>query len=220
MLERRPDLLIDNCAAGGRRNDLESLRRSVPLWKTDFAYNSVACQGMYDGLSLWVPYHGTGTVAADNVPYLGSGATPVETYAFWSNTGPSTVFTADVREKLDYEALRRLFAQWRQIAPYYSGDFYPLTPYSIEPAQWIGWQFHRPDRDAGMAQIFRRAESPYETARFKLAALDPNARYEVACLVDEPTPAVWSGRELREQGLRVILKEQPAAGVFVYRRWE
>lgn len=33
LLRRHPDLIIDSCASGGRRNDLETMRRSVPhLW--------------------------------------------------------------------------------------------------------------------------------------------------------------------------------------------
>eukprot|EP01051_Picozoa_sp_SAG22_P016913 SAG22_NODE_2493_length_2513_cov_1.264292_2_plen_781_part_01 len=33
---RHGDLLIDNCASGGRRIDLETVSRSVPLWRTDY----------------------------------------------------------------------------------------------------------------------------------------------------------------------------------------
>jgi len=32
---RHPGLWIDNCASGGRRIDLETLMRSVPLWRSD-----------------------------------------------------------------------------------------------------------------------------------------------------------------------------------------
>ena len=31
LRHRHPDMLIDSCASGGRRNDLETLRRAVPL---------------------------------------------------------------------------------------------------------------------------------------------------------------------------------------------
>lgn len=34
LLERFPHLIIDNCASGGRRIDIETLRRSVPLWRS------------------------------------------------------------------------------------------------------------------------------------------------------------------------------------------
>ena len=35
LLERFPHLIIDNCASGGRRIDIETLRRSIPLWRND-----------------------------------------------------------------------------------------------------------------------------------------------------------------------------------------
>ena len=31
-----PAMLIDTCATGGRRDDLETLRRAVPLWRSDY----------------------------------------------------------------------------------------------------------------------------------------------------------------------------------------
>ncbi len=39
LRRRHPKLLLDSCASGGRRNDLETLRRSVPLHKTDYKYS-------------------------------------------------------------------------------------------------------------------------------------------------------------------------------------
>ena len=39
LLRRHPKLLIDNSCAGGRRNDIATLRRSVPLWKSDSGGN-------------------------------------------------------------------------------------------------------------------------------------------------------------------------------------
>lgn len=35
LLARHPGLWIDNCASGGRRIDLETCMRSVPLWRSD-----------------------------------------------------------------------------------------------------------------------------------------------------------------------------------------
>ena len=36
LRSRRPGLLIDSCASGGNRNDLESMRRAVPLLRSDY----------------------------------------------------------------------------------------------------------------------------------------------------------------------------------------
>jgi len=41
LLRRHPGLLYDNCASGGRRNDLESMRRGVPYTKSDYAGDPV-----------------------------------------------------------------------------------------------------------------------------------------------------------------------------------
>jgi len=72
---------------------------------------------------------------------------------------------------LDYDSIRRLYGQWLEIGDYYTGDFYPLTPYSLENDVWMAWQFNRSDIGAGMVQAFRRADSFYESARFKLNGL-------------------------------------------------
>jgi alpha-galactosidase len=218
LRRRHPNMLIDSCASGGRRNDLETMRRAVPLWRSDYAFEPVGHQGMTYGISFWLPFHGTGTVACANATYYGGGLTPVEPYAFWSNAAPSFGSGIDVRVKqLDYAALRRLFGQWRSISPYYYGDYYPLTPYSLQRDVWIAWQFDRPDLGEGMVQAFRRAESIYEAARLKLRGLDRNARYVITDL-DAPGGTEIRGGELTEKGLRVVIKDQPGAAVLTYKR--
>ncbi|MBZ5565983.1 MAG: alpha-galactosidase, partial [Acidobacteriia bacterium] len=56
LRRRHPNLLIDTCASGGRRNDLETLRRAVPLWRSDYAYETTGMQDLSYGLALWVPF--------------------------------------------------------------------------------------------------------------------------------------------------------------------
>lgn len=63
LRRRRPDMLIDSCASGGRRNDLETLRRAVPLLRSDYQEPQnptdpkivIGNQEHTYGLSLWVP---------------------------------------------------------------------------------------------------------------------------------------------------------------------
>ena len=218
LRRRHPNLLIDTCASGGRRNDLETLRRAVPLWRSDYAFEPVGHQGMTYGISFWIPYHGTGTVACANAGYYGGGKTPVEPYAFWSNAAPSLGCGIDIRVRdIDYAALRELVDQWRKVSPCYYGDYYPLTPYSLDQAAWIGWQFDRPETGEGVVQVFRRAESPYESARLRLRGLDPDARYGVTPTGPSETVEM-SGRELLEKGLPITLTERPSVMVITYER--
>jgi len=217
LRRRHPNMLIDTCASGGRRNDLETLRRAVPLWRSDYAFEPVGHQCMTYGISLWIPYHGTGTVACANAGYYGGGLTPVEPYAFWSNAAPSLGSGIDIRvREIDYDALRRLVGQWRKLSPCYFGDFYPLTPYSRDNHVWIAWQFHRPDPGEGMVQAFRRAECPEASARWKLRGLEPGARYELTKL-DAPGSSVLTGEELMKVGLPISVRDRPGAVVVSYR---
>ena len=218
LRRRHPNMLIDSCASGGRRNDLETMRRAVPLWRSDYAFEPIGHQGMTYGISLWLPYHGTGTVACTKASYYGGGRTPVEPYAFWSNTAPSLGFGIDIRVKeIDYAALRRLVGQWRQISRYYYGDYYPLTPYSLDKKAWIAWQFDCPEQGEGMIQALRRDDCPVESIRLRLHGIDASARYAVKNL-DTGAETELAGRDLLEAGLALSLKDRPAAAVMTYRR--
>jgi alpha-galactosidase len=122
------------------------------------------------------------------------------------------------REGVNWGKFRRLTEEWRKIAPYYLGDFYPLSSYSLENDVWMVWQFDRPDLGEGVVQAFRRKESSiYESVRVKLRGLEPKARYLLENL-DVPGRNEVTGRELMETGLLISLKECPAAGVIVYRK--
>jgi alpha-galactosidase len=207
LRRRHPNMLIDSCASGGRRNDLETLRRAVPLLRSDYIMEPVGNQGHTYGIAFWMPYYGTGTGSGKLDPYL-----------LRSVMCPHFTACFDVRRKdLPYDLLRRVMGQWRQFAPCFFGDYYPLMPYSLENTVWIGWQFDRPDLGEGVIQMFRRAESFYESARVKLQGLDPDARYALTDL-DAPGETTLAGRELMEKGLAIAIKDQPGSAVIVYKR--
>lgn len=203
LRRRFPHLLIDTCASGGRRLDLETLRRSVPLWRSDYAYDPPAMQQHTYGLALWVPYFGTAFNSSD--PYI-----------FWSQMAPAAGIGLDIeRVESDAAQLHKLIGEWRSIADLYYGDYYPLTPYSSEPTAWLAWQFNDPATHKGMIQAFRRPESPFESARFRLSGLDPTSNYLVRDL-DSTVETPYSGKSLMETGLSVNIGNRPGAKVIVY----
>ncbi|HQE29559.1 MAG TPA: alpha-galactosidase, partial [Phycisphaerae bacterium] len=205
LRRRHPNLLIDSCASGGRRNDLETLRRAIPLLRSDYIIEPVGNQCHTYGIAFWMPYHGTGSSATD-------------LYQLRSVLCPQFNACFDMRRTdLDYDLLRRVFKQWRQFAEYYFGDYYPLTSYSLENDVWMAWQFNVPEKCEGLVQCFRRADSPYESARFRLRGLDPAAQYELTD-VDSDSPLRMSGRTLLDEGLPVTATTRPAAVVITYRR--
>lgn len=204
LLAKHPNLLIDNCCRGGRRLDLECMRRSVPLWRTDIFYVPASHQGQTYGLNMWIPFHGTG-VFHDNA------------YAFRSVMSPSTVLSYDVRrDDLNYDLIRRMCDQWwEELSPNFFADYYPLTPYSLDKDVWIAWQYDRPEEGKGIIQVFRREESLMESFYVKLHALEREANYELVD-IDTGTTQVLTGKELMTTGACVRIPTRPGAAIIRY----
>jgi alpha-galactosidase len=62
LMHRHPGMVIDVCASGGRRLDIETYKRGLPLWHSDmqcFGPNPEGEQLQNGGLFRWLPMHGT-----------------------------------------------------------------------------------------------------------------------------------------------------------------
>ena len=205
LRQRYPNMLIDSCASGGHRNDLETMRRAVPLLRSDYIFEPIGQQGHTYGLAQWLPYFGTGEIAID--PYI-----------FRSCMCAGNIPCWDMRKKdLKYDLLRKLTGEWRSVAANYLGDYYPLTPYSLEKSVWMAFQFDRPEQGEGLVQAFRREECADSSKTLRLEGLDAAATYEVTDL-DVGTPTRISGDDLMAKGLTVEIKTKPAAAVITYRK--
>ena len=109
LRRRHPNLLIDSCASGGRRNDLETMRRAVPFLRSDFLFEPVSQQAHFYGVSLWLPHHGTGTIVGPSKLFKELKAGKVDTYMFRSHMSPTVIACWDMRrDDLDYARLREL----------------------------------------------------------------------------------------------------------------
>ncbi len=152
------------------------------------------------------------------MPFYGAGFMTVDPYMIRSQMSPAFTMCVDTRRKdLDYDLLRKLVRQWRQVAPCYFGDYYPLTPYGTTDDIWMAWQFDRPDKGEGLVQAFRRAKCAQESIRVKLRGLEPDAVYTVTNL-DVAGSTEMTGRELLDAGLAITVKDRPAAVVITYQR--
>jgi alpha-galactosidase len=206
LKRRNPGLRIDSCASGGRRNDLETMRRAVPLLRSDFQWPSMkgvveGNQGHTYGLSSWLPFQGTGVYFYD-------------TYSF-----RSFYLTSFGMGKLSPEnaaAQVKAYSECGKIAPYMLGDYFPLTLYSRQPDQWIAWQFDRRELGGGVVQAFRHPASHVASMTFRLNGLDAGTQYEITNF-DAEGLTTATGRELMEKGLTVEIKDMPGSAVIVYK---
>ena len=205
LKSRHPGLRIDICSGGGSRNELEALRRAVPLWRSDYAYEPTGMQALTYGMSLWIPYFGTGTNAFDS-------------YTFRSQMAPAIASSWDMRrDNIDAAFIKRMLGQWRSMSHHYFGDFYPLTRHSTSNDTWMAWQFDSEEL-GGMVQAFRRPESPAVSMQFRLRGLVPNERYLVQNFdLDDKLGKEYRGKELMEKGLSITIPEARGAALISYR---
>ncbi len=204
LLERQPGLLIDNCASGGRRIDLETTSRSIPLWRTDYNYwepNGYQCHTY--GLHFYLPASGTGN------------GDPRK-YWFRSSMGGAVVMGWELNAGFNVRAAIEDMAEFRALRDYLYGDYYPLTEYATGDDAWAAFQWDRPEERDGIVLAFRRPQAPQAAITVKLGGLEAGADYEVN-YEDYGVVVVKSGRELAE-GLTLKIAEAPGSMLIKYRR--
>ncbi|AZN42907.1 alpha-galactosidase [Paenibacillus albus] len=211
LLLRHPGLIIDNCASGGRRIDIETTSRSIPLWRSDVQCvpcDPIAAQTHGFGLSHWIPL--SGTAARSSAPYDGRSILAAA-------AGLSPYFQADGNVVPDFpvDELRDRLQEYNRASTLFAGDFYPLTDCTISPQAWLAYQLDRPDLGQGIVAAFRRQESPFVTAVFQLQGIDTEANYE---LEDADTKEIQVIHGSALQSLQVEIGEYRQSKLYFYRK--
>ncbi|MBN1844225.1 MAG: alpha-galactosidase [Sedimentisphaerales bacterium] len=206
LQKRHPGLVIDNCASGGRRIDIESCRYGLPLWHSDmqcFGPQPDAEQLQNAGLFRWVPLHGCAAFGLE------------PSYAFRSAMTAGNILVLPVTSRDQEQAIKQTVAVYNKVRPLMLGDFYPLFAHQPDNDLWFGYQFHRRDTNRGMAVIFRRGRNLEPEKAVRLRGLNPDAAYEVGFEGSENRRRV-KGRELAD--FNVQIPEAPGSLVLYYQQ--
>ena len=218
---RHPDLLIDNCASGGRRIDIELNSRSHVYCLSDFFINHrhedqiIASQNATLNTLDIQPFQASKSAAAD----------PGDDYAFFSAMRASIDFSPtyygykhDKRDGIpekDMAWFKKMFGVANSMRPYYLGDFYPQTePTGLDRDVWCAYQMHRPDLNSGFVLAFRRNECPTDTFLPSLGGLKDDALYALTSW-DGRDLGTCKGSELRNRPIKVA--EKRGFAMFFYR---
>ena len=193
LKERIPGLMIDNCASGGTRLDIETVRRTVCLWRSDL--HAGTQKGNADG---------TRHQAANTFWWL-----PLTTSG-WSNDGNSSTYTFrslfasgfgnfTVSDEAWYKQMMEEFAVTREMM---TGDYYILASGQDESYDTVNavYEFFLPEQNKGMLMAFRPENSIEESGLYKLKGLDANTTYELT-LVDNGQTLTMTGEKLMNTGL-------------------
>lgn len=206
---------VDSCASGGGRNDLETVRRSVPVNRSDADRNLLPLRlSMSTTFPKWLPYGG-------NVCKEGSNVVDSAFDIYISRCSYSEIYDLQLnfymdREILDYDAIHQGLKEWKEISRYLLKDFYVLTPYHgvLDDNNWTAYMYYDRDDDSGVIQAFRQAGSGEKEYTLMIKAVDPDKFYSLNDLDGTFSVERVSGKALRE-GL-TLRAENPRTAFVIY----
>lgn len=182
LLQRNPGLLIDSCASGGRRNDIETMRRSVTLHYTDVGYGHHPIKlKQHRQMFEWIPYfraHNQNWWNDEISSYDYTERLP-DRYAYYVAMAPAlTDMTRfDAGEKA-FALAKEMQEIWRKAAPYMLGtDYYPLTECRKFAEDFYAAQFVDPATEHGFVHMVNGAAATKSEFTLHLKGLDATASY-------------------------------------------
>lgn len=207
LLERYPNLIIDNCASGGRRIDIETLQRSIPFFRSDYQCNfneePEVLQVHNTNISCYLPYNGcTSKTKSDTYAIRSSYSSS------WGGAFYNAIFQSMNEE--DFVWAKQITDEYRKIRKYFSMDFYNHGSSVFDSTAWSIWQYHDNETQSGIVMAFRREDSPFDTVEIKLRSTFENKEY---LFYDFNTENTFSANN----NLKIALPEKRSSIIIEYK---
>lgn len=194
-------LIIDNCASGGKRLDLEMTYRSIAFWRSD--YNCSYHPNLFDatqshtyGISFWLPVTGSALYMADEYACR-SAIMPLMLMDFFSHQNPEFGYYSEQKNLM-------------------SENYYPLDFGSFDNDRMMAMQFSNADALEGMALVYKRTQVKESEYTVRLNGLTGDKSYEVYD-IDSPEKIItMTGSELMNKGIRLPLPEGEKAIILMF----
>ncbi len=200
-------IFIDSCASGGGRNDLESMKRGVPLHYTDW----------FDGNHEDYDMKGKNTqVLFKWFPYFKNEVYQNSLYKLRMNYAPFCLLKVEsaLDKDTDWVLLKQAYDEYDLIREYFYGNYYTLTEWTANADRWDGRMFFDPEQNEGFASIACQETSSKLTNTICLKGLDPEKQYHITDF-DGLVDVTASGADLMEHGITVTVPEQPYAVILL-----
>ena len=177
---------VDSCASGGGRNDLESMRRGVPLLRSDSDRTSTALRlSMSSTFNKWIPFCGANTKEKKaELAATGISDKYVWRASYLPALNVDSQFVYDAEQNFDM--LRFGLEEWKRVSPYLLKEFYTLTPWHTEKdtTNFTAFCYYDPDKEEGIVLAFCQETYQKEWLRVKLPFAEIGERF---LLLDEDT---------------------------------
>ncbi|MBR3869727.1 MAG: alpha-galactosidase [Clostridia bacterium] len=201
LYENIDGLIIDNCASGGKRLDLEMTYRSIAFWRSDYNcdYHSDlfdATQSHTYGISFWLPITGSAQYMMNEYSAR-SDIMPLMLMDFYAHTNPDFGFYHEQRELM-------------------AGNYYPLDFGSYDKNKMHAMQFSSDDGLSGTALVYKRANVMKTEYTVKLNGLVTSATYDVYDIDSPENVYILTGEELMNKGITLTLPDGEKAIILMY----
>lgn len=208
---RHPETVLECCASGGRRIDLETARRFHTFWISDYTVDPEIVRFHLQGINYFLPgnYHYVcytlpistqkdfKPTNSDYLSFFGG--------AFGTG-GRIDLWPTEQKER--FLVMEKLY---KTLRPYLMKDYYPLLPQSRDTKSWDASQFHDPESNAGFVQVFR-GKTDDSSNRLALFGLKSTAVYEVHAPLDGWKLRI-TGKSAMEDGIQ--FKQSPMSAAIV-----
>ncbi len=212
MKQEFDGIFIDNCAGGGRRIDLESVKRTCHLWRSD-----INCLPITNSLpvDVWQQNHLLALTQYLPIHSGGTWDTCANTVRSCATTGINCIY-ALLKDNFPFDEACAALDEVETLSKYWNGDFYPLTNPTNDNDVFIAYQLDL--NGEGYACVFRRENCEQSNFSLKLCDIDVNRDY-ILTLIDENRNTLEikaCGKEL-SQGYEVCLPQKRTSLVVMYK---
>ncbi len=201
-------LFMDSCASGGGRNDLESMKRAVPLHYSDWFDGNgedYDMKGkMTQALFSWFPYFKNELYDCSDIYKARMN------YAPFSLLKLSNLSASETQWKL----LKQAYGEYDQVRAYFYADYYQLTEWTANADRRNAWMFYDDASAAGYASIFFPEATSTLSEVVKFKGLDAEKTYHITDF-DGLVDVTATGAELMETGVTVTVPKAPYCAILL-----
>lgn len=221
-----PYMMIDNCAGGGNRMDIEMQRRAVTLWRSDYnCYTDYVKEGIQAasmGSALLFPYHGTGVrVSSRDLYDIRAGyaaaadinTTDEDFVKAWEKYGDYDRDDVTVEFARSLTALlKKVIEEYKTVRHLYSENFAPHSAFNSDSFSWCCYEFYNDEKTESVIHVFRRNNSEQSSADYILCGVNENCDYIVRDMDGESV--IISGKSLKTKGLHIEINNKSGSKLF------
>lgn len=172
---------VDSCASGGGRNDLESMRRGVPILRSDSDRTSTGLRlSMTTSFNKWIPFCGANTKEkTSELALTGFSDKYIWRASYLPSLNIDSQFVQDPDQNFDI--LRFGLNEWKMVSPYLLKEFYLLTPWHKESdtTDFTAFCYFDAEQHNGVILAFRQENCVRDKLTVSLPFVESNTIYTI-----------------------------------------